>query len=699
MALDTEQWSLIISVVAVTLSIIVSCALVYMQQVKRDFMHSRVSPSPMLYKYFIDEIVYVALPNVALILHRSQVYESKKEAKIELTKFKETMEKYVKPLLQCSTELSDRLFKICEEDYLESWCASREGEQFERWQREHYFMCSTLFYFGQYFCWLEIIRRKIRFFQANMQDAQDDYRINAALEDVHTQFSQTLPEYLDTKNYDAKIMRRTVSRSKLITKNGGNAVKPNDMHLNSENDVKTLKDNAQVLLNRTFRTDKDFAEFVAANEAEISLFALPREMQKAIGEVLMVERNVEEGDVANLECMEYSRFNSMVEPLFSEYYLSRWLSMDVRISLPTDLPSTVRALQTEGIYRPSDIRFLDQSLEDFAWYRRLQPAEQTRVRIYQKRFQDVQEDTDADWKANSKWLQKLQLDLQKLKQILLGGAADKKVAAKFRLRVLQNKIADLTTLLQKEFQNIRLGDHKQAEKYDYRLRIKRRATLDKIFPTNGDLELLMCATQQQQHTLGDGAAAGILQTPPRLPTSKSFRQRSLSPGRFEMDVGSRRMSAPRHLPPADHEAVDHGAVDPLSANTTSMSAEVGGGDEGGASSSADSAVTKQVVVNSIDSDEECKVEELAEGSVEAKQREKRRRKRRKSSETTSISEASAAKAGGASQRQRSNAGLTPVEAADSATAKADDTMTRPATATDYLYLQQPSPELLAPPGV
>ena len=157
MTLKTEQWSLIVSVVAVTLSIIVSCALVWLQQ----------------------------------------RYESKKEARQELTKFKGTMERYVKPLLQCSTELSDRLFKICEEDYLESWCGGdREGdpENFEQWQREHYFVCSTLFYFGQYFCWLEIIRRKIRFFQSNMHDAQDDYRVNAALEDLHTQYSQPLPE-------------------------------------------------------------------------------------------------------------------------------------------------------------------------------------------------------------------------------------------------------------------------------------------------------------------------------------------------------------------------------------------------------------------------------------------------------------------------------------------------------------------------
>ena len=99
MTLKTEQWSLIVSVVAVTLSIIVSCALVWLQQ----------------------------------------RYESKKEARQELTKFKGTMERYVKPLLQCSTELSDRLFKICEEDYLESWCGGdREGdpENFEQWQRE-----------------------------------------------------------------------------------------------------------------------------------------------------------------------------------------------------------------------------------------------------------------------------------------------------------------------------------------------------------------------------------------------------------------------------------------------------------------------------------------------------------------------------------------------------------------------------------
>jgi hypothetical protein len=669
---EGEGWSLIVSVVAVTLSIIVSCALVYMQQ----------------------------------------TYESKKEAKVELTKFKETMEKYVKPLLQCSTELSDRLFKICEEDYLESWCNAKEGEQFERWQREHYFMCSTLFYFGQYFCWLEIIRRKIRFFQANMQDAQDDYRINAALEDVHTQFSQPLPEYLDTKNYDAKIMRRTLSRGKLVNgrRGSGNAVKPRGAQQSTDNDVKTLRDNVQLLTGRQFRTDADFTDFVATHEAEISLFALPREMQKAIGEVLMVEQNVE-GNVT-LECMEYSQFNSLVEPLFSEFYLSRWLAMDVRLSPATDLPTAVQGLQAEGIYRPSDIKYLTEALEGFTWFRNFNRAEQTRVRIYQKKFQELPDNnTDsADWRANSKWLQKLQLDLGKLKTVLLGGSQNKKVAAKFRLRVLQNKITDLTSLLHKEFQNIQLGDRQhrqQVDRYDYRLRVKRRATLDKIYPVDGSLEMLAGTDTGAGDGQQPGHEGGLgYNSPPRR--LQSFRQRSLSPGRFEVEVGSRRMSAPNHLPEASPS--QQPVADSLATTTIVISTESAGFTSGRvAPGPPTGTVTAGRDAGGEASEEECKVEELFDGYSEDRQdKAKKRRKkseRRKSSDVRTASGGGGGGGGGGgdghSQRQREIEGAL-VAAAPAAATKADDVAMRPATvAATGIHQQEElrplSPGLLSPP--
>jgi hypothetical protein len=111
--------------------------------------------------------------------------QRRSETKAEQTE--EILSRYREPLLLAAHSLQGRLYNSVATDYLTQYLHCGDEEQ-ERYARDF-----TVYVFGEYLCWVEIIRRELR--MLDLGDEQRNRDFQQRLEDIHRAIStQSVPQ-------------------------------------------------------------------------------------------------------------------------------------------------------------------------------------------------------------------------------------------------------------------------------------------------------------------------------------------------------------------------------------------------------------------------------------------------------------------------------------------------------------------------
>lgn len=89
------------------------------------------------------------------------------------------MSKYRDPLLRSTIDLQSRLFNICQRSFLQRFYHRSEAEK-------DYAILNTLYVVGEYFGWVEILRREVQFL--DLGDLETNRRLNELLVNITKAF-------------------------------------------------------------------------------------------------------------------------------------------------------------------------------------------------------------------------------------------------------------------------------------------------------------------------------------------------------------------------------------------------------------------------------------------------------------------------------------------------------------------------------
>ena len=181
----------------------------------------------------------VALVSIYLSTRASRrtaklTFDLTKEQKVE-----EVMSRYREPLVRAAFDLQSRIYNIIRQGFL-----SRYGAKGREHERE-YARDNTLFLFGEYFGWVEILRRDVQFL--DLGDVERNRRLVARLDSVGDTFAS-----------DRKISDRTFRVFKGEQRALGELMSPTDPAVKGEPRTLCI---GYAAFRARLRDDRDFAHW------------------------------------------------------------------------------------------------------------------------------------------------------------------------------------------------------------------------------------------------------------------------------------------------------------------------------------------------------------------------------------------------------------------------------------------------------
>jgi hypothetical protein len=101
----------------------------------------------------------VAILTTLLGVFLAAVFTLRQTQKVRLERAEDLATRFREPLLQAAYNLQSRLYNIAKQDFLGRFLTAAEASQQER----DYAVRNTLYLFGQYLAWVEIIRREAQY--------------------------------------------------------------------------------------------------------------------------------------------------------------------------------------------------------------------------------------------------------------------------------------------------------------------------------------------------------------------------------------------------------------------------------------------------------------------------------------------------------------------------------------------------------